>query len=333
MAAQITRFGTRGDGATVDAITLRHGTLKATVLTHGAVLQSLHLDGVAHSLTLGFPDISPYEGWLAHFGSVIAPVANRINGAQAMIDGRLCRFERNQGDITLHSGAAGSHNAVWAIADHGPAHVTLSLSQQDGAGGFTGNRRLTATYRLTDDTLHLEITARTDAPTLMNIAHHGYWNLDGAPTWAGHTLCIHADHILPSTPDNLPTGEIADLTGHALDMREARRIAPGETPPLDHNFCLADARRSLTPALRLTGASGVTMDLATTEPGLQIFGAATINAGDTPTIHNRPYRPHAGLAIEPQFWPDAPNHANFPPIRLNPGDTWRQHTTYRFTKP
>jgi len=332
MAAQITRFGTRRDGVQVDAITLRDGALTATVLTHGAVLQSLYLDGVAHSLTLGFPAIAPYEGWLSHFGSVIAPVANRINGAQAMIGGRLCHFERNQGAVTLHSGAAGSHHAVWNIADHGPAHVTLRLAQPDGAGGFPGNRVLTTTYRLAGDTLHLEITAETDAPTLMNIAHHGYWNLDDAPTWAGHTLCIHADHILPSTPDNLPTGEVVDLTGHPLDMRKPRRVAPGETPPLDNNFCLANNRRALMPALCLTGASGTLMEIATTEPGIQIFGAATISAGDTPTIHNRPYHHHSGLAIEPQFWPDAPNNPGFPSIALNPGETWRQHTTYRFSK-
>src|SRR5690606_24016651 len=135
-----------------------------------------------------------------------------------------------------------------------------------------------------------------------------------------------------TSAENLPTGTLADLTGHPHDMRKPRRITPDDLPPLDHNFCLAPGRRALTPALRLTGTSGTTMQVSTTEPGVQVFGAATISAGDTPTIHHRPYHHHAGLAIEPQFWPDAPNHAGFPSIALNPGDIWRQYTTYRFGK-
>lgn len=333
MATQITPFGTRPDGQDVAAVALQSDCLSATILTQGAVLQSLYLTGIDHSLTLGFPDLAPYLGGFSSFGAIIAPVANRIANARAEIAGRTCRFDANAGTATLHSGAAGSHHALWTLADHGPAHVTLTLHQPDGEGGFPGNRDLTATYRLEADTLALDVTAATDAPTLMNVAHHGYWNLDGSPTWAGHVLTVHADRILVTDVDNLPTGKIRDLAGHPHDFRQEKRIAPGDIPPLDHNFCLAPGRRELTPALRLTGTTGVSMEIATTEPGLQIFDAGPIHGGDHATIHGRPYPHHSGLAIEPQFWPDAPNHTDFPSIDLAPGQPWHQRTTWRFSAP
>ncbi|WP_108484484.1 aldose epimerase family protein [Oceaniglobus ichthyenteri] len=333
MAGQITPFGTRPDGASVHAITLRSDTLRATVLTQGAVLQSLYLAGIEHSLTLGFRDLAPYLGGGAYFGCVIAPVANRIGGAMAQIAGQTHRFEANENANTLHSASASSHAALWTLADHSASHATLTLRQPDGAGGFPGTKDITATYRLSDDTLHLEITATTDAPTLMNIAHHGYWNMDGTPTWAGHTMCIKADHILPTTVQNLPTGAVETLTNHPHDFRQTKTISPGERPPLDHNFCLATQRRALTPALTLTGVSGTRLELATTEPGLQIFDAAPINTGTARTLHAHPYGPHCGLAIEPQSWPDAPNHPHFPAITLTPNQTYRQHTTFRFSAP
>jgi len=326
----VTPFGIRTDGRVVHAVTLSNTMLRATVLTHGAVLQSLYLSGQAHSLTLGATDIAAYEGDMTYFGSVIAPVVNRIKDASAQIAGRAHRFQANEGPNTLHSGAAGTQNALWSVQDHGETHVTLTVTLPDGEGGFPGNRRITATYALSGDTLSLDITATTDAPTLMNIAHHGYWNLDGTETWAGHTLTVHADRILPNDNRNLPTGVVQSLDGHPHDMRHPRRITPGDLPPLDHNFCLADARRELTPALCLTGATGLTMEIATTEPGLQIFDAAPINTGALSTLHNRTYRAHCGLAIEPQSWPDAPHHPHFPNIVLHPGEPWHQTTTFCF---
>jgi len=331
MAAQIAHFGRRTDGRPVHAVTLRDGILTATVLTHGAILQSLCLAGAAHSLTLGSPDLAAYEGDMAYFGAIIAPVANRIGGATAAINGQAHHFAANEGANTLHSGPTGAQHALWHLADHGPAHATLTLTLPHGTGGFPGTRQITATYRLSGDTLTLDIAASTDAPTLMNIAHHGYWNLDGSPTWAGHTLQIRADHILPTDPANLPTGTIQPLAGHPHDFRQPRCIMPAALPPLDHNFCLAPARRALTPALRLTGRSGITLDLATTEPGLQIFDAAPINTGALATLHNRPYTAHCALAIEPQAWPDAPHNPRFPNIALYPDDPYAQTSTFRFS--
>ena len=322
--AQITDFGTTSTGESVDRITLSGGDLTVALLTWGAVMQSVRLAGVAHDLTLGSDHLADYEGQMRHHGSLIGPVANRISGASAQIDGHTHRFEPNvDGRITLHSGAAGTHLKVWTLAAHSADSATLTLALPDGEGGFPGNRQITAVFRvIAPATLRLDVTATTDATTLMNIANHSYWNLDGTADWSGHSLTVHADHYLPSTPDFTPTGEIAPVSG-AMDFRKPKRFSP-KHPPLDTNFCLADTRRALTHAVTLSGQSGTTLDLHTTEPGVQIYdGRAAIRPGHTA---------YEGVAIEAQFWPDATTHAAFPAITLNPAQDWHQITEWRFTR-
>lgn len=323
MAAGIRQFGTTRQGAAVQAITLRAGAATATVLTFGAVLQDLRLEGVAYGLTLGSGRLADYEGPMAYHGGLIGPVANRIAGAAAVIAGRSHRFEANvSGGITLHSGACGTHQKVWTLEAADDASATLAVTLPDGEGGFPGTRRIRARFTLRPPaTLRLEVTAETDAATLLNLANHSYWNLDGTPTWAGHDLRIAADHALPTDADGIPTGQIAPLAGGALDFRTARRIVP-KAPPLDTCFCLSQARADLREVLWLTGQSGLRLTLATTEPGMQVYdGRAAIRPG---------HAAYEGLAFEPQFWPDAPHHPAFPSILLMPGETSRQVSEWRF---
>ena len=168
--------------------------------------------------------------------------------------------------------------------------------------------------------MRLEIGASTDAPTLMNIANHSYWNLDGSATWTGHKLQINADHWLPVDDLLLPTGEVRAVQAE-MDFRHPRTMLPG-LPALDHNFCLAPAQRALTEAAVLTGFSGLTMRLFSTEPGLQVYdGRAAILPGG---------QAYQGLAMEPQGWPDAPNQPGFPPVLLAAGAAYRQNTEWRF---
>lgn len=321
----MTPFGTTAAGETVHALTLAEGGLRAVILTWGSVLQDLRLDGVAHGLTLGSDRLADYEGDMRHHGSLIGPVVNRLTGAMAPIDGTPHRFEANQGGRhTLHAGAAGTHLKVWDVVDRGPAHAELALDLPDGEGGFPGNRRITARWQVEGPaTLRLILRATTDAPTLMNVANHSYWNLDGTPQWDGHRLWIAADRYLPTTADFTPTGEIAPVAGTEIDFREEREIAV-ERPPLDNCFCLSDARGPLRDVLRLTGRSGVSMTVATTEPGIQVYDGRNAR---------RPGRAaYEGLAIEAQGWPDAPNHAGFPSIDLHPDEVYSQTTEWRFTK-
>jgi aldose 1-epimerase len=319
-------FGTTADGRGVEALEIAAGRLRARILQWGAVLQDLRLDGVAHGVTLGSERLADYEGAMRFHGAIIAPVVNRISGARATIDGREYRLEANlPGGITLHSGTAGTHLKVWEIADRGPAHAVLTVALPDGEGGFPGNRRLAARFEaLSPATLRLTLSAETDAPTLMNAANHSYWNLDGTADFAGHRLRLAADRYLPATPRVTPRGPVVPVGGTPYDLRRGARLAPG-APPLDTCFCLADARRPLTEVLALHGCGGVTLRLATTEPGLQLYDARDAR---------RPGGgPCEGLAIEAQFWPDAPNHPRFPAITLRPGEPWAQVTEWRFSGP
>lgn len=333
-AEQIETFGTGADGTPVQVIRLENGPLRAAVLTRGAILQDLRLAGHRPPLTLGASALAAYEGPLVSCGAVVGPVVNRIAGARAEIDGQTFRFAPCDGtDFTLHSGPTGTHCQVWKIAEADPASVTLVLDLPDGLGGFPGNRRLTARYALHDDaTLALTLGATTDRPTLMNMAHHGYWNLGGHPDWGGHRLRIAAETVLETDPDNLPTGRRLPVAGTGFDFRQMREITPGRTVRLDNNFCLSETRRPLTPVLELEGPEGVSMTVSTTEPGVQVFDAATIGSGRFPGHLGAPYGAYCGLAIEPQFWPDAPNHADFPSILLRPGETWQQDTTWQFRR-
>ncbi|KKK48835.1 hypothetical protein LCGC14_3141120 [marine sediment metagenome] len=132
--------------------------------------------------------------------------------------------------------------------------------------------------------------------------------------------------------ENLPTGDVSPVTGTRFDFRAPIRLLPDATGRLDHNFCLSRLRRAPTPALRLTGQSGITLEVATTEPGIQVFDMAPLDSGDAPTVHGQPYGNRAGLAFEPQLWPGALHHPDFPDILLHPGEPYRQETRFAFSR-
>jgi aldose 1-epimerase len=322
MAEHLQRFGVTAAGAAVDRITLTSAHMTATLLTYGCALQSLRLAGVAHDLTLGSDTLADYESPMCYHGTLVGPVANRLTRAAAPIDGRMVQFPANEatGNL-LHGGADGIQTRIWTVADLTDTSVTLTLELPHGDGGFPGNRHISACFTITGTTLRMDITATTDAPTLMNLAQHSYWNLNGTETWAGHTLRIAADAFLPVTADLLPLGHAQPVADTPLDFRRARRIAPGtpDTPGMDTCFCLGAA--PLRDVLWLTGDTHA-MTLATTERGVQVYdGQQGIRPG---------HAPYEGLAIEAQGWPDAPNHPTFPSIALAPGQTYRQTTTWRF---
>lgn len=322
--ARISDFGVTSAGLAVQKITLTDGVLTASLLTKGATLQSVRLAGVAHDLTLGSDRLADYEGTLRHHGSLVAPVVNRLSHARAPIRGQMHEFEANQaGRHTLHFGAEGSQHKIWRIEAASEDAVTLGLDLSDGQGNMPGNRRVRARFAVAGGALVMEVTATTDRPTLFNVANHSYWNLDGSETWAGHRLQIAADRYLPVTEDFCPTGEIAPVAGTIFDLRRMRAITPG-VDAYDHNFCLSDSRQPLRDVLWLQGASGVAMTIATTETGVQVYdGRGTARPGRGL---------YEGLAIEPQMWPDAPNHPAFPGIELMPGETFRHVTRWQFQR-
>jgi aldose 1-epimerase len=321
----LTLFGKTAAGEDVHKIILSAGDLTVSLLTLGAIVQDVRLAGVGYSLTLGSETVADYQGRMRHHGSLIGPMVNRLSRASAPIGGKVHRFEANQdGRHTLHSGAAGTHLKVWTLDDLGKNHASLGLVLPDGEGGFPGHRRVVARFTLAAPAmLTLTVRVTTDAPTLVNFANHSYWNLDGSRCWDGHQLRVAADRYLPTTDAFVPTGEIADVAGTPMDLRDMRPISVGN-PLFDNNFCLSETPQPLRDVLWLRGRSGVNMTVATTRTGIQVYdGRDAVRPGRAV---------HEGLAIEAQDWPDAPNHRGFPSVELHPDDTYQSVTRWRFAR-
>jgi aldose 1-epimerase len=307
-----------------------HG-LRAVFTDLGAVLHDLRLDGHAPPLVLGLADLDHYPDFSNYMGATAGRYANRIGEARFTLDGVEHRLDPNfQERHHLHGGSLGMGKRVWEVREHAADRITFAIDLADGEMGYPGAMTVAATYAcMPDATLHVEYRATTEAPTICNLAHHSYWNLDGQATVADHVLTVAADRYTPIDDGMIPTG-VASVDGTAFDFREGRALAqPGL---LDHNLCLSDARTALRDVAWLRSrASGVTMTIATTEPGLQVYDGGKLNT-QVPGLEGQTYRAHAGVALEPQLWPDSPNRPDFPDAVLRPGETYAQTTTFRFSK-
>jgi len=317
-------FGVTPDGQAIHSFELTGGGLTARVLTLGGALQDLRLAGLPYSLVLGFPDLNSYLHSKAYIGANVGRFANRIAHGRASIAGQTYQFDTNfLGKHLLHGGSAGADRQVWTVTAHTENTLSLQLILADGKMGFPGELTVELHYRLLPTaSLELEFVATTNAPTLCNFAHHSYFNLDGAGSIQNHQLKIAANHYLPVDAEAIPTGEIAAVENTAFDFRELKPIN-WQQAQYDHNFCTADSKQALRTVAYLQGQNGVSMTLATTEPGLQLYDGQYLDGG---------FAAHAGLALEPQAWPDAPNHAHFPSTELLPGQVYRQVTRYSFSQ-
>jgi aldose 1-epimerase len=312
------------DGATVNEIRLHAGALSLSILTHGARIHGLTFDGKPR--VLGFQSITDYLTHAVYAGAVAGRYANRIAGGRFALDGKDYQLPCNErGRTHLHGGIQGFAHRNWDIVDESDTHVTLSLVSPDGEEGYPGTLHPRCTYRLEGDDVRIELTATTDAPTIVNLATHSYFNLDGGADILGHRLTIPADRYLPVDDDLIPTGTIADVAGTAFDFRRAREVG-SSGQRYDHNFVLSLKRLS-DPRLvsSLEGPSSRTrLDLLSTEPGVQFYDGGYLNSGG--------FGAHAGLCLEPQVFPNSPNEPRFSSATLRPGETYRQITVYRFSR-
>ena len=328
----IETFGTMPDGDPVYRLTLAADGLEVKIITYGASLQDLRLEGHAHSLVLGFPELTAY---LAHpyFGALVGRVANRIAEAEFSLDGRTYRTDKNEnGRQTLHGGKHGLNSKNWKIVKHNDTSVTLAMTDLEAETGFPGDCEIHATYRLLEGKcLELEITAVCDQATVCNIAHHSYFNLDGSGTILDHSLQIYADHYLPVDANQIPTGEIAPVADTGFDFRELRKIDQTGFHDHDHNYCLRPGANALRPIATVAGnTSGIVMEMVSTENGLQVYTGKNLRTS-VPGNNGECFAPYHGLALEPQGWPDAPNQPAFPPVRLEAGEQYRQVSRFVFS--
>ncbi|MET8851478.1 aldose epimerase family protein [Amycolatopsis sp. NPDC004625] len=353
-ALELTReFFGRADGTDVHRHTLgRPGGLTVRVLDYGGVVQSLDApdrDGRPANVVLGFPDLAGYvannrpEADRVFLGAVIGRFANRIAGGTFTLDGVQYRVPQNNGKNSLHGGPAGFDTRVWAAAEVRDADgvaLRLTLVSPDGDQGYPGRLDTEVTYRLdARDRLRITYRATTDAPTVVNLTNHTYWNLAGEGTGDVHEhwLELAASRYCPTGDDLIPAGAPVPVEGTPFDFRRATPIGArlGEPDPqlvighgYDHNWVLDDgapfAARAWDPA------SGRLLTMRTTEPGLQFYSGNHLTA-DLPGTGGRPYHRGAGFALEAQHFPDSPNRPDFPAAVLRPGEVYRQETVFTLT--
>jgi aldose 1-epimerase len=329
----ISVFGTMLDGEKVERVEIGNGDLTASIITYGATIQDLRLKCHQPSLVLGFADFAPYLSH-RHFGAMVGRVANRIAKGQFALSGKTYQVDCNfLGRHMLHGGSSGVSLRNWQITGHDDHSVTMEIVDRESETRFPGDCTITCTYAITGPaTLKIDVAAVTTAPTPVNVAHHSYFNLEGDGDILDHQLQVHADHYLPVDEELIPTGKIRSVTGTEFDFRVPRPVGSGGVAIYDHNFCLADKQRQVSEIARLSAPrSGIVMILSSTEPGLQFYAGANVNAKH-PGLNNQQYRAYSGLALEPQLWPDAVNQPGFPDTLLQPGDTYRQTSLFAFSK-
>ncbi|KZM48393.1 aldose epimerase family protein [Labrenzia sp. OB1] len=328
-------FAVLPDGTKVQEVTLKKGGLEASVLTFGAIIRDLKVDG--QSVVLGFGDLQSYLDHPRYFGAIVGRCANRTAGGRLTIDGTSYQLDRNDGGINhLHGGSDGFFNRVWQLEQHDKASILLKLVSEDGDMGYPGRVEALLRYTLTGTgALRVKITAVTDRTTPVNLTQHSYFNLDGSSTILDHTLEIAAETYLPVDDQLIPTGEIRKVEWTPYDFRSGRKIrrkAGEEDVIFDHNFCLSTkARETVQFAAALEDSAGERrMEVWTTEPGVQFYDAGMLNV-QAPGLGGKPYTHHAGLCLEAQRWPDSVNREGFTSVLLRPSETYSHVTEYRFS--
>jgi aldose 1-epimerase len=341
-------FGEMPDGQRTALFTLENDRIRVRVTDFGGRMVSIETPdrgGNRGHILLGFGNLAAYRTNGGSFGTLLGRYANRIAGASFAVDGQTYQLSKNNGDATLHGGAAGFDKLVWSVASAEAAPLptlVLTLVSPDGDQGFPGELSVQATYRLDADSLSLTFEARTTKPTVINLSAHPYFNLAGAAAGdvLGHEVTIAADAFLPTDNAQIPTGEIRPVAGTPFDFRRPRLLGSRirEADPqlfhgqgYDHCFVLGmDVSPAPRRAVRVHDpASGRVLEVLTDQPGVQVYTANKLSggfAGHGGII----YRQSAGLALEPQDFPDSPHHANFPPAVLRPNEIYRRGIRYRF---
>lgn len=332
-------FGALPDGRKVERFLLRSGGVEAAVLTYGAVLQSVRApdsSGASAEVTLGYDDLDRYLHDTTYVGSVVGRYANRIAEGRFTLDGVEHVLPRNNGDACLHGGPAGFHTKVWEAREV-PGGVELSLTSPDGDSGFPGTLTATVTYVLDDDGLSVRYTATTDAPTVVNLTNHAYWNLDGAGTIEDHELELPASRFVAVDAGLIPTG-LAPVEGTPMDFREPRRIGDRvrsaddqlrHARGYDHAWVLDGSPGELRLMARVRGPrSGRVLEVHTDQPSVQFYSGNFLD-GSVAGRGGRAYRQGDGFCLETQHLPDSPNQPDFPSTVLRPGERYETRTVFR----
>lgn len=342
-------FGETAEGQAVEVFTLRNaGGVEARVINYGGTIISLKTpdrSGQPGDIVLGFDSLAPYLAGTPYFGALIGRYGNRIGGARFELDGQTYQLPANDGPNHLHGGPRGFDKVVWSAEPFERAKergLVLRYTSPAGEQGYPGTLSATVTYTLTDENeLVVEYQATSDQPTPVNLTQHSYFNLagDGAGDILGHELMIAASHYTPVDSTLIPTGEIAPVAGTPFDFRTATPIGArigGDHVQLkyglgyDHNWVLDRTGDGLALAARVVEpGSGRTLEIRTTEPGIQFYSGNFLD-GTITGKGGHVYAHRTGFCLETQHYPDSPNQPSFPSTILRPGEEYRTRTVFTF---
>jgi aldose 1-epimerase len=354
------------DGKAIDQYTLSNGKMTVKIITYGAIIRELWVPdrkGREANVTLGFKDVAGYrsDAYIKsnpYFGAIIGRYGNRIANGRFTLDGKTYSLDINNSPNSLHGGFEGFNRKVWT-ASIVPNGVKMTYHSPAGEGctpsmpstppcttGYPGNVDAQVIYTLDrDNNLRMDYKATTDAPTVLNLTNHAYWNLagEGSGDINDHLLQIKGSRFTPVDATLIPTGAIPPVAGTPFDFTRFHAIGErlrGNDQQLlfgrgyDHNWVLdrpsPTDTRMITAARLLDPSSGRMLTISTTEPGLQFYSGNFLD-GTLYGTSGRQYRQGDGLALETQHYPDSPNKANFPSTTVRPGQTYRTSTIYGFS--
>jgi len=315
---------------------------EVSVTNYGGAVTSLKTPdrhGNFGDIVLGFETLDEYVHNPRYFGALIGRHANRIARGRFSLNGVEYQLPCNNGANHLHGGFKGFDKRVWDVRE---SEKTLHLTyfSKDGEEGYPGNVRTEVDYTLLDNELRVDYRAATDRDTLVNLTNHSYFNLRGDGAILDHQLVLNADSFTPVSKDLIPSGDIRSVEGTPMDFRKGKAIGVqirdaydqlGFTGGYDHNFVLNDYDGSLRFAGRVYESStGRVLEVLTTQPGMQFYSGNFLD-GSLVGRNRVTYVKYAGLCLEPQHFPDAPNHSSFPSTVLRPGEEYKQTTVFRFS--
>ncbi len=348
---RVDEWGRTKEGERVQRVTLQNECgMRIAYVDWGATIIAISVPdrlGKSQNVVLGLPDLESYERTERRWGAIMGRYAGRIGEARFTLDGRVVNLIPGAHGTTLHGGPNGYDRRVWQrrdFSDRGSLGSVFHLVSPDGDQNFPGRLDVHVIYRLLRhrNELRIEYAAATDAPTVLNLTNHVFFNLAGAGAvgLSTHLFQIDADRFAPTDEKKIPLGAIADVAGTPLDFRKPAglpdRLANGSTllgapPGVDHSLVFTHwTGRLAQVAVVDETTSGRRMQVSTTEPALQ-FNSGNSFDGSEIGSEGVGYGRYDGFALETQHLPDSPNHPNFPSTVLYPGATFRSVTSYRFS--
>lgn len=343
-------FGKMPDGTQIDVYTLSEGKVEARIITYGGIVTSLKTPdktGKVDDIVLGFDDLDQYvkvsnAPGNPFFGALIGRYGNRIGNAEFKLEGKEYHVPANDGKNSLHGGPHGFNNQVWKGKEI-PNGVELTYLSKDGEAGYPGNLSVIVRYTLSGSALHIDYSATTDKPTVLNLTNHSYFNLAGQGNGdiLNHELTLHASKFTPVDSTLIPTGELRPVAGTPFDFLKPHRV--GErinvddeqlkiAKGYDHNWVIdSSGAGKLTPTAEVyEPTTGRVLRVSTTQPGVQFYTGNFLD-GTLKGKSGKTYVHRGGLCLETQHFPDSPNHPKFPTTELKPGQRFHSVTVFSFS--